>query len=259
MSAEAVTPITSIQEPGLQGMPRTYTSQREVPAEFEPPVRGTVVGDILPRFKTHIVLDAQIAPKSGKRVLTLSHCAAPAWTILLGSGDRQDGSGEHLYSQQVVPVPSQSTIEEDTFSSYQPIDETKSLKRTKRPRRKKTNGTFEDGYPCKQTKSIGVENLTPQKYRGQTTTVETTTVEALSAADVNDIPDPAVPTGDITKITHQKLNDDQYSKTVTEETIDENVEPLVGQQAYEERQIANVSEIVVSDGAEVDSGNLIIS
>ena len=219
-SSEAFRPITTLQEPGLLGMPRTYTSQREVAAETEPPARGSVLGNILgPQFATHIILDASIQPKDGKRILNVSHCSAPAWTTLLGSGDRQDGLGEHLYSQQVVPTPTQSAIEADTLSSYQPIDEAKSLKRTKKPRKKKTDGTYEDGYPQQQVKAIGSENPPPQRYRRQSISNETATTETLPSANVNDIPDTAYLSGNQTKIVHQKLNDDQYRKTVTEQTL----------------------------------------
>ena len=219
-SSEAFRPITTLQEPGLLGMPRTYTSQREVAAETEPPARGSVLGNILgPQFAAHVVLDASIQPKDGKRILSVSHCSAPAWTTLLGSGDRQDGLGEHLYSQQVVPTPTQSAIEADTLSSYQPIDEAKSLKRTKKPRKKKTDGAYEDGYPQQQVKAIGSENPPPQRYRRQSISNETATTETLPSANVNDIPDTAYLSGNQTKIVHQKLNDDQYRKTVTEQTL----------------------------------------
>lgn len=84
MASEAFRPITTIQEPGLPGMPRTYTSQREVAAETEAPARGSVLGNVLgSQFATNIVLSAQVTPKDGKRILTVSHCTAPPWNILL--------------------------------------------------------------------------------------------------------------------------------------------------------------------------------
>ena len=41
----------------------------------------------------------------------------------------------------------------------------------------------------------------------------------MPSANVNDIPDTAYLSGNQTKIVHQKLNDDQYRKTVTEQTL----------------------------------------
>jgi hypothetical protein len=252
-------PVTTIQEPGLLGMPRTYTSQREVAAETGAPARGSVLGNVLgTQFATHIVLDASIQPKDGKRILVVSHCSAPAWAILLGSDDRQEGRGEHLYSQQVVPTPSQATIDADHLSTYQPIDESKTLKRTKIPRKKKTDGTYESGYPKQQVKSIGVDDLTPQKFKIQTTIVETSTTETLAAADVNNIPTPATPTGDQAKIVHQKLNDDQYKKTVTEEIIVENASPLLGEE-YGDLVTKTTSELLVPDDTLADTGLAVLS
>lgn len=261
MAAEAFRPITTLQEPSLQGMPRTYTSIREVAAETGAPVRGSVLGPILgPQFATHIVLDASIQPKDGKRILTVSHCPAPDWAILHGSEDRGGGDGEHLYSQQVIPTPSPEVIEADHLSTYQPIDEAKTLKRTKRPRRKKADGTYEDGYPKKQVKSLGVEDLTPSKYKSQTVTVTTTTTEALPAANVDNIPAPAFPDprGDVTKIEHQKINDDQYQVTVEEEIIGENTADLTGEE-YGDIVTAKTSEALVPDGSLADTGIDVLS
>jgi hypothetical protein len=259
MAAEAFKPVTTIQEPGIQGMPRTYTSTREVSAEWEPPIRGSVLGGILSqRFRTHIVLDAVVQPSGGKLVATISHCAPSAWTVLLGSSDRQDGSGEHLYERQVVPTPTQSQIEEDALSSYEPIDEAKSLRITKKPRRKTASGTYEDGYPQKQVKSKGVDNLTPQKYKGQTTTIETITTEALDPAQVDNIPDPENPAGNVTKVTHQKLNDEQYSRAITEEVIAENQIPLTGEE-YGDIVTKAVEEKLVPDGTPAATGIDVIS
>lgn len=219
MASEAVTPITSIQEPGLQGMPRTYTSQREVPAEWEPPLRGSVVGDILPRYKTHIVLDAQVIPKGGKRVAVIAHCSPPSWVILTGSQDRLTSDDAFIYNRQVVLNPTQDAIEADPFSTYQPYDETKSIKTTKVPRRKKADGTYEDGYPQQQAKDKTDPNQPPGRFHTEATTIETATVEVLDKANVSDIPAPAAPSGDEIKVSHQKLNDEQYRKTIIEEII----------------------------------------
>lgn len=235
----------------MAGMPRYYVSQREVAAEYEPPARGAVLGvSFGSQYKDHIVLEASIAPKDNKRILTIVHCAPPDWQMLLGSLDRSSGNGEHLYRRQVVPTPSQATIEADHLSTYDPIDETKSVKTTKVPRRKKSDGTYEDGYPVKQVKAKGQDDLTPAKFRRLVTTSETTTTEALDAAHVDDIPDPADPAGDQNRITHQKLNDDQYAKTIGTETIAEHAAPLVGGRTSEWGVLTS-SERVVNEGSAV--------
>jgi len=258
MSSEAFTPITSIQEPSLQGMPRTYISQREVAAEWEPPVRGTVVGDILPRYKTHIVLDAQAVPKSGKRVAVISHCSPPSWLVLSGSDNRAPETAGFLYHRQVVPTPSDAAIAADHLSTYEPIDETKSLRITRVPLKKKSDGTYESGYPNQQVKSIGVDNLIPAKLRGQTVTIETTTTEVLAAADASDIPTPAFPSprGNVVKIVHQKISDDFYLRTVTEEIIEENATAFVSPSL--EDQLYVTTEILVAEGSQPDSGTGIV-
>lgn len=255
MSSEAFTPTTSMQEPALAGMPRIYTTTREVPAQYEAPARGSEVGSILPRYKHHIVLDCQIMPKGGKRIAIISHCEPPDWNTLLGSVDRKNGEGEYLYETQVVPTPTQAEIEADVHSTYDPIDETKSLRRTKIARRLNPDGTYTDGYPNQQVKSIGVENLIPQKFRSSTTTAQTTTTEDLPAANVDDIPDPQFPSprGDVSKVTHQKLNDTQYARIIEEEEIDENAAPLAGK-LTDTWGINTSSEQIVEDGDFPDSG-----
>lgn len=255
MASEPTTPFTAIQEPGMAGMPRTYTTTREVAAEYEPPERGSVVGKILPRYKTHIVLDAQVMPKGGKRLAVISHCSAPNWRVLIGTQDRASGNGEHLYERQVVVTPAQSVIEADAKSTYEPIDEVKSLRVTKRPRRRKPDNTFEDGYPQKQIKSVGDELLVPAKHRDQTVTTRTTSIEPLPHAEVNDIPAPVlpVPRADVIKITHEKLNDEEYAKVIEKESIAENASPLVGQ-STDTWGINATSEQLVEHGSSVTPG-----
>lgn len=257
-SSEAFKPITTIQEPSIQGLPRFYTSTREVPAEWEPPVRGTVIGPILgPRYKLHIVLDASVQPSQGKLVATITHCSPAAWNILLSTVDR-DGIDVFLLKKQVVPAPTQDDVEAAFLSTFEPIDEAKSLKTTKVPRRRTTTGTFEDGYSQKQKKSKGVESLTPQKFKRLTDTITTTTQEALPAANVNDIPEPPTPSGDQTIIEHEKVTDHRYEKRVTAEVIDTNASPLVGQE-YGDIVTKDVSERLVADGTSADTGMQVIS
>ena len=107
--------------------------------------------------------------------------------------------------------------------------------------------------PAWTTTSKSKDNLTPQKYRSQTVVVKT-------EQEVDPGTAPTTLAGNlVSSVVTQTPNTGKAVLSEVTETIDENTAPLVGQQAYEERQIANVSEIVVSDGAAVDSGNLIIS
>jgi len=256
MASEAFKPITTIQEPSIQGMPRFYVSTREVAAEWEPPVRGSVVGTILgSRFKLHIVLDATVQPSQGKLIAAITHCSPAAWTILLNTVDR-DGLDVFLLQRQVVPTPTQSDVESAHLSTFEPIDEAKSLKITKVPRRRTTSNTFEDGYPQKQKKSKGIESLVPQKFKRQTKTTITTTQETLAAADVNGIPDPSTPAGDQTLIEHEKVTDHRYERRITTETIDVNAATLVSPSL--EDQLYVTTEILVAEGSQPDNGTGVI-
>jgi len=199
-------------------------------------------------------------PNTGKAVLTeVTETISENVDPLVGQQFAPDGTllatSETLVTDGTVPEKSVNVAQ----STVEPIGNGKSVKQTSIAKKRNTLDATVDGWPTKQKKSKGTENLTPQKYRGQTVTSVITEQVELAAEDVDNIPEPATPVSPQTVIEHEKVNDYRYEKRVITETIDENVEPLVGQQAYEERQIANVSEIVVSDGAEVDSGNLIIS
>lgn len=90
--------ITTIQEPDIQGMPRTYTSQRTCAQETPVPVRGTVLGDPYGIHRANIVLSAQAVPNiKGQMVHTVQHCTHDVpgpgpWTSLHGSGyDDENG------------------------------------------------------------------------------------------------------------------------------------------------------------------------
>ena len=129
----------------------------------------------------------------------------------------------------------------------------KAAKQTRTAKRRKTDGTKEDGWPKKQSKSKGVENLTPQKFRALTTTTTTTEQVELVAANVDNIPDPATPTGDQTVIEHEKVNDYRIEKRITTEVIDENAAPLVGYKLDGDGQVATVTETLIVTGGPDDT------
>lgn len=80
--SDAYTPVTTIQEPPLPGMPPMHTSTREVPAEFQKLTRGGAVGTFLAQYATHVVYDCQIIPKGDKRVAVVTHFD-PTWSIFM--------------------------------------------------------------------------------------------------------------------------------------------------------------------------------
>mgnify|MGYP001401594367 CR=1 FL=1 len=90
--------ITTVQEPDIQGMPRTYTSQRTCAQETPVPVRGAVLGDPYGIHRANIVLSAQAVPNvKGQMVHTVQHCThdipGPGpWMSLHGSSyDDENG------------------------------------------------------------------------------------------------------------------------------------------------------------------------
>jgi len=231
MAAEAFIPSTTIIEPGITGLPRWYVSTREVPAEWFPPAKGETLGDAWgSAYSSNIVMIAEVSPQSGKRIASVTHCSPSAWYALRFTSKRVTEDGVFLSVRQVVPTPTQEAIEADPWSTYEVIDEAKSLRVTLVPRRKKTDGTYEDGYPLQQIKSKGTGPTVPGKFRKFITTVVTTVKNALDKANVNSIPVPATPTGNQVLIENKKLNDEQYETVITEEVIDEVATPLPGQQ-----------------------------
>jgi hypothetical protein len=128
-SAEAFRPITTVEEPSIQGMPRTYTSKREAAAEAVLPVRGAALPAVW-GFVGHIVLTASSAPSNGKVYHVVSHCVAPPWPVLYGSTTEREIDISIPYSQQVVVTPAANEVDDDPLVEYTPIDEAKSIKKT---------------------------------------------------------------------------------------------------------------------------------
>jgi hypothetical protein len=143
-------------------------------------------------------------------------------------------------------------------SSVDPQGNGNALKVTTTPRRRKADGTTEVGWPKKQRKSKGVENLTPQKFLRQITTAVTTTQKELAADKVDDIPDPANPVSPQTQIVHEKENDHRYSEAITTEVIAEGAEPLAGEE-YGGIVTLSTAETLVAEGTAADTGLDVVS
>lgn len=104
-----------------------------------------------------------------------------------------------------------------------------------------------------KTTSNSKDNLTPAKFRGQVVVVKTEQEVVPST-----LPNPTV--GDLVASSVQQTpNTGKAVLTEVTETIDVNSSPLVGKRAYDEREVATVSEKVVPDGTPAESGLLIIS
>jgi hypothetical protein len=102
--------------------------------------------------------------------------------------------------------------------------------------------------PTWTTRSNSRDNLIPAKFRGQVSQTKVkydVTPETLPEAMSGDL---------ISSIVEQQDNTGKALKITVTEVISENAEPLVGKQAYVERQIADTTEIVVIDGTVADSG-----
>ena len=103
------------------------------------------------------------------------------------------------------------------------------------------------------TTSKSQDNLTPAKYRGQTVVVKTE--QEVAPATL-----PTELAGDlVSSVVTQTPNSGKAVLTEVTETIDENAAALVGQQAYEQRQVVDVTEKLVVDGTPAQAGLLIVS
>jgi hypothetical protein len=145
-------------------------------------------------------------------------------------------------------------------SVVDPLGNGKSIKQTVIANARPPTGSdvVAEGWPQMQKKSIGTESLIPQKFRRQVVSELITTQEALAQALVNDIPDPAAPTGDEGSIEHEKINDYRYEKRVSVETIAEDASPLEGEE-YGDIVTKSVSEEIVPEGTAADTGLEIVS
>lgn len=225
------------------------TEQEVAPATLPTTLAGDLVASVVAR-----------TPNTGKAVLTeTTETIEENVAALAGQQFAPDGTllatTEVLVSDGALADKSLNVAQ----STVEPIGNGKSVKQTSTAKKRNTSNETVDGWPKKQKKSKGVENLTPQKYRGQTTVTVTTEQVELAAADVDSIPNPDTPVAPQTTIEHEKVNDYRYEKRIITEVIDENATALIGRRAYEQRQMVNTSEILVGDGASADSGLLIVS
>jgi hypothetical protein len=113
---------------------------------------------------------------------------------------------------------------------------------------------FEDlNGPEWKTTSKSKDNLIPAKFRSQVVVVKT-------EQEVESGTPPSLLTGNLVSSSVQQTpNTGKAVLTEVTETIDLNALPLVGLRAYDEREVATISEQIVPDGTPVESGPLIIS
>jgi hypothetical protein len=160
-------------------------------------------------------------------------------------------------SERIVPEGTQDDKGVNIVNSeVSPLGGGLAEKRTVTARKRvvtQDSDTYVEGHPQMQTKSKGVPNLIPEKYRGQIATVQTTTQHELDGADINDIPEPDAPTGDQSQIVHEKVNDERYQKVVVDEVIDENADPLEGAQTGT-WGVEGTKELLVVEGDDAESG-----
>lgn len=107
--------------------------------------------------------------------------------------------------------------------------------------------------PVWTTKSKGQGSLVPAKYRRLITTTE-----SKQEVDPDTLPDDiAAPL--VSSAVQQQMDTGKAIKVNTEEEIDVDGDPLLGQVAYEQRQVADVTGSLVDEGEAADAGLLIIS
>ena len=96
------------------------------------------------------------------------------------------------------------------------------------------------------------DNLTPQKFRGDVVVVKT-------EQEVDPATEPSAMTGDLVSSSVQRVPNTGKS-VLTEITETIGIEgPFIGQVAYEQRQMADVTEQLVADGTPADSGLYVVS
>jgi hypothetical protein len=104
-----------------------------------------------------------------------------------------------------------------------------------------------------KTTSKSRDKLIPAKFRAQVLVVKT-------EQEVESGTPPSLLTGNLVSSSVQQTpNTGKAVLTEVTETIDLNALPLVGLRAYDEREVATISEQIVPDGTPVESGPLIIS
>ena len=89
--------------------------------------------------------------------------------------------------------------------------------------RRDANGDLSDAWTLKQLKEKGTDADVPARYADQVTATETVTKEDLPAANVDNIPAPDDPIGDVVRNRHKKISDLHYEKAVLERTF--NLDP----------------------------------
>lgn len=231
----------------------TTKTKQEVAPGTAPDAVGTILDeDTGEKITSSIVQDEENTGKSVK-VTTTETLDTNADPIV---GQQFDPGGAIIdITENVVPEGTQAEVGPNIAqSTVDAFGNGNAAKVTQKPRRRKTDGTTEEGWPKKQKKSKGVEDLTPQKYKGQTTTKITIEQVELAQSLVNEIPDPATPSGNVTKIEHEKVNDWRYEKRVTEEIIAENTAPLTGSGFAPDGTRYVQTEQIVNDGTAEERG-----
>jgi hypothetical protein len=139
-------------------------------------------------------------------------------------------------------------------SDVSPTGDGKAVKETLTAKRRTANDGLEEGWPKKQVKSIGVDDLVPQKFKKQTISSVDIEQVALAKEDVDDIPEPVLP-NDVTvrKVEHEKVNDWRYEKRISKEEIAPGADPLSGM-LTDTWGVNSSEELLTEEGSSVASG-----
>src|SRR5690606_10206289 len=104
--------------------------------------------------------------------------------------------------------------------------------------------------PESETRSIGQDSLIPARFRGMVKTVVTSQEVAADTAL------PATLTGDQTKVEIAEASETIALQRITEEVIDENAAPLIGERT-DDQGIVKTEERIVVEGTAAEEGPLI--
>jgi hypothetical protein len=258
--------IKTVETVGSLFTAQTYS--KEIPEILPAKFRAAI-----PAVTTQSVIEGNAAsPVMAAGDLSKSEQQVTAFTKKVSATSRATVTAKSLTGSKNFVEGAQSTVTERYDPTGTQLTETglnviqsevtalgdgSTLRETITAKRRKVDGTLEDGWPTKQKKAKGAESLTPAKFQKLVNTQVVKTQETLLQADVDNIPTPAL-TGYQTSVQHEKVNDYRYEKTVTTETIDSGAVALAGK---EYGQIVDfiTEENLVADGTSADTGILVVA
>jgi hypothetical protein len=139
-----------------------------------------------------------------------------------------------LYRVFTWEVANGTYIEKDLphgwLAEVVPNNFNKSKLRLKISRKRTDTDAYVDGFFTDQNKKVGTPDLIPPMFRRGVKTVVTTDRLSLEKDVLSNIPDPAALSGNTVEIEHDKVDDQNYDRIVTDQIIESVVGPFLGEQ-----------------------------